>query len=133
MIVLLTRTSVAGQAVTGLGTRRERVRTIWGHRRDGRRHDGRGNRGTATAAGIVMGHVIMVFRTRPGQAVRVLVVGERLLVARRNHYHGSGQVRLRLLEMVAATVPRMALQGVSLFLLVREEFRLEICAKTINI
>jgi len=118
--------------VTGLGTRRERIRTIWGHGRDRWRHDGRGDRRIATSSAIVMWHVIMVFRTRPGQAVRVLVVGERILVARRNHYHGSGQVWLRLLEMVAAAVPRMALQGVSLFLLVREEFRLEICTKTIN-
>jgi len=36
------------------------------------------------------------------------------------------------MEMVAATVPRMTLQRVSLFLLVRKEFRLEIYTKTIK-
>lgn len=36
------------------------------------------------------------------------------------------------MEMVAATVPWMTLQRVSLFLLVRKEFRLEIYTKTIK-
>lgn len=76
-----------------------------------------------------MRNVVVVFRTRPGQAVRVLVVGERVLVTRRHHDHGPGQVGLGLVEVIAAAVPRMTLQGVSLLLLVREEFRLEICKK----
>lgn len=92
MCPVLTRTCVAGQAVTGFRARRERVRTVRGHGRDwrGNHHTGGcGGCGTAAAA-VVMRHVIMVFRARPGQAVRVLVVGERVLVARRYHDHGPG-------------------------------------------
>lgn len=74
-----------------------------------------------------MRHVVMVFGTRPRQAVRVLIVGERILVARRYHDHGSGEVRLRLMEVIAAAVPGMTFQRVGLLLLVREELRLEIC------
>lgn len=125
---LLTRASVAGQAVTGFRARGERVRTIGCHGRDWWCHDGgRGDGRTTAASAVVMRHVIVMFRTRPGQAVRVLIVGERVLVTRWHHDHGSGQVRLSLMEMVAAAVPRMAFQRVSLFLLVREEFRLEVC------
>lgn len=126
---ILTRAAgVAGQAVTGFRAGGgERVRAVWRHGRDRRGHHagGRGDGGTAAAA-VVMRHVVMVFRTRPGQTVRVLVVGERVLVARRHDHHGSGQVRLRLVEVIAAAVPRMALQRVSLLLLVWKKFRLEI-------
>lgn len=116
--------------MTGLRAGGERVRTVGQRARDRRSDCGRGD-GRTRATAVVVRHVVMVFRTRPGQTVRVLIVGERVLVARRHHYHGSGQVRLRLVKVIAAssTVPRMTLQGVSLFLLVRKEFRLEIYKK----
>lgn len=123
--------------MTGFRAGRERVRTVRGHGRHWRGHHhtgGRGGRGAAAAAAaVVMRHVIMVFRARPGQAVCVLVVGERVLVARRHHDHGPGQVRrLRLVEVITAAVPRPAFQRVGLLLLVREEFRLEIYGRTLN-
>lgn len=123
----LTRTGVAGQAVTGLGAGGQRVRAVGSRGRDrrGQRAGGDGRTPTA-AASIVMRYVVMVFRTRPGQAVRVLVVGERILVARRHHDHGPGQVRLRRVKVIAAAVARMALERIRFFLLVREEFRLEV-------
>lgn len=120
----LTGTSVTGQTVTGLGAGRERVRAVWGYGGHGWRGHGYGGHGRPA---VVVRHVVMVFRTGSGQTVSVLVVGERVLVARRHHDYGPRQVRLTLVEVVAAAVPRVALQRVRFLFLVREEFRLEIC------
>lgn len=111
--------------MTGLGAGGERVRTVGRHGWHWRGHSSSGNGGTASAS-VVVRHVIMVFRTRPGQAVRVLIVGERVFVARRHHDHGSGEIWLRLVKVVATAVARMTLERVGLFFLVREELRLEV-------
>lgn len=108
-LVTLTRTGVAGQAVTRLRARGERVRAVGQYGRDWRRYGGRGNGRTTSTPAVVMRHVVMMFRAGPRQTVRVLIVGERVLVTRRHHDHGSGQVRLRLVEVIAADVPGMAL------------------------
>lgn len=116
----------------GFRAGRERVWTVGRHGRYRRGYGGCGDSGAATTdtTAVVMRYVVMVFRARPCQAVRVLIVCERILVARRYHHHGSGEVRLRLMEVIAAAVPGMTLQRVCLLFLVREEFRLEVCTTT---